>query len=180
MSDFLSWVIKMVAEKMQTRTQRALEMALKAIEAVNKIEEKLKTDEIGPRFRTRAENGAMLISTLGIVPSLSFFYSKVGKSMYEEIAKIYDGKVDVSKLNMEMLIKDGKIAKEEIAYGLYLRFVLSFLYEEGVLQSDEPMKVFEELSNSDPIKVFLASKTLEPFLIECKKLASAMYKEERT
>ena len=48
----------------------------------------------------------MLISTLGIVPSLSFFYSKVGKSMYEEIAKIYDGKVDVSKLNMEMLIKE--------------------------------------------------------------------------
>jgi len=101
-------------------------MTLKAIEAVNKIEEKLKTDEIVSKFRTRAENGAMLISTLGIVPSLSFFYSRVGKSMYEEIAKIYDGKVDVSKLNMEMLKKDGKIAKEEIAYGLYLIFILRF------------------------------------------------------
>jgi len=162
---------------MKTRTQRALEMALKAINAIDSIKEKLKKEDIGPKFRTRAERAATMIPSLGLIPTLSFFYSKAGTQCYSELARIYDnGEVNVDKLNLDALKDD--ISPEKISYGLYLRFILAFLKEEGVISSDDINKAFEEFSK-DPMKVYLATKVLEPFLLECKKLASAMYKEER-
>lgn len=124
-----------------------------AMDVFLEIKREVKQNEkLGSRLRTRAREVPELIKDVGLIPALSFCYAKAKG--------------------------EGEEAK---AYELYLKAILSYLKNLGVLgidvneALDKPAETLENLYSASPI----IKPLLTPFLIEFKRLCEATWKPER-
>jgi CRISPR type III-B/RAMP module-associated protein Cmr5 len=141
-----------------------------AIEIFTKVREKVGEDrELGSKLRHRAREGPELIRSMGLIPTLSFYYAKA----------------------REALVGGGD--KEERAYALYLMAIMSYLEKIGLVKDvsrvfssqsrsfddkevhDKLINVLNELTG----KSLIAARLLNPFLIEFKRLCEAVWERER-
>ena len=136
-----------------------------AIEIFTKIREEVGEDRVlGSKLRHRAREGPELIRSMGLIPTLSFYYAKARNA----------------------LLGEGR--SEERAYALYLKAIMSYLEKIGLVKdvshifssqsrpSDkEVLSVLDELSG----KSLIAARLLNPFLIEFKRLCEAVWERER-
>ena len=108
-------------------------------------------EELGSDVRARAREVPELMESCGLIPALSFCYAK---------------------------------AKEEgrgRSYKLYLKAVLTYLKEIGLMESDvddalnNPAETLNELYS----KAFIALPLLRPFLVEFKRLCEATWESKR-
>jgi CRISPR type III-B/RAMP module-associated protein Cmr5 len=107
-----------------------------------------------------------LIDEVGLIPALSFFYSKSTKSIYEEILKVMQAK-EKGNIKEEDSTKKG--------YALALYFALKRISELRLIASlENPLNAFEELEG----KQRLAFKLIFSYLLEMKRLAEATFERE--
>jgi len=122
--------------------------------------------QVGASFRARMREVISLIDEVGLIPALSFFYSKSTKSIYEEVLKVMQAK---EKEN----IKEEDYTKKGYALALY--FVLKRISELGLITHFEsPLNAFEELEG----KQRSAFKFIFSYLLEMKRLAEAIFERE--
>jgi len=122
--------------------------------------------QVGASFRARMREVISLIDEVGLIPALSFFYSKSTKSIYEEVLKAMQAK---EKEN----IKEEDYTKKGYALALY--FSLKRISELGLIASlENPLNSFEELEG----KQRLAFKLIFSYLLEMKRLAEATFEME--
>ena len=140
-----------------------------AIEIFTKIREEVGEDRVlGSKLRHRAREGPELIRSMGLIPTLSFYYAKA----------------------REALVGGGD--KEERAYALYLMAIMSYLEKIGLVKDvshvfssqsrpsdkevhEKLISVLDELAG----KSLIAARLLNPFLIEFKRLCEAVWERER-
>jgi len=150
-----------------------------ALEIFAEIEKDVKSmkdeSEVGSKLRTRAREGPELIRTMGLIPVLSFYYSKAREAL------------------------QGKGGPEERAYMLYLKAILLYLDKIGIIggasdifaprstEAGEGAKSDLENIHSRLINILqdlsgkshVAAKLLTPYLIEFKRLCEAVWESER-
>jgi CRISPR type III-B/RAMP module-associated protein Cmr5 len=140
-----------------------------AIEIFTKIREEVGEDrELGSKLRHRAREGPELIRSMGLIPTLSFYYAKARKALV------------------------GGGDREEKAYALYLMAMMSYLEKIGLAKNvssifssqsrqsdkevhDKLINVLNELTG----KSLIAARLLNPFLVEFKRLCEAVWERER-
>lgn len=141
-----------------------------AISMFTQIRNEIGEDEtLGSKLRHRAREGPELIKSLGLIPTLSFYYAKARDAMV------------------------GKGDKESKAYALYLEAVLLYLEEVKIVKgirdifSQKPAEGSEKEIHEKMVntlkdisgKSYIAAKLLKPFLIEFKRLCEAVWERER-
>jgi CRISPR type III-B/RAMP module-associated protein Cmr5 len=140
-----------------------------AIEIFTKIREEVGEDRVlGSKLRHRAREGPELIRSMGLIPTLSFYYAKA----------------------RDALLGEGR--SEERAYALYLKAIMSYLEKIGLVKDvshifssqsrpsdkevhEKLISVLNELSG----KSLIAARLLNPFLVEFKRLCEAVWERER-
>jgi CRISPR type III-B/RAMP module-associated protein Cmr5 len=140
-----------------------------AIEIFTKIREEVgENRELGSKLRHRAREGPELIRSMGLIPTLSFYYAKARDALL------------------------GGGGSEERAYALYLKAIMSYLEKIGLAKNvssifssqsrpsdkevhDKLISVLNELSG----KSLIAARLLNPFLVEFKRLCEAVWERER-
>jgi CRISPR type III-B/RAMP module-associated protein Cmr5 len=150
-----------------------------AIEIFTKIREEVgENRELGSKLRHRAREGPELIRSMGLIPTLSFYYAKARKALVEG--------GDREEREEE------RTKAEEKAYALYLMAIMLYLEKIGLVKdvssifssqsrpSDKEVhrrliNVLDELSG----KSLIAARLLNPFLIEFKRLCEAVWERER-
>jgi CRISPR type III-B/RAMP module-associated protein Cmr5 len=122
--------------------------------------------QVGASFRARMREVISLIDEVGLIPALSFFYSKSTEHIYEEVLKVMQAK---EKEN----IKEEDYTKKGYALALY--FVLKRISELGLITHlESPLNAFEELEG----KQRSAFKFIFSYLLEMKRLAEAIFERE--
>lgn len=131
----------------------------RAVEDFRKIKETLSRlgVDFEKSFRARARELPSSIS-IGLLPTLTFCYSQAGKE-WEKILTLIE-----------------KNTKEEVgtigcAYGLYLYFVLKYLFDQEEAKS--PLNCFLKIAQMRPANLALTKTKLLVYLLEIKKLAEA-------
>ena len=123
--------------------------------------------DYGSGFRTRARTIPSLIMDIGLIPSITFLYSKIEEKNYKILINFLEKREDVSNLK--------KISSEKISYGLYLYLLLKHLKRKGLISDEKDVpKSINALSQ----KVEFSTNIILPYLIEVKKLATALYEEK--
>ncbi len=124
-----------------------------ALEIFSKIAEEANRSNAGSKLRARAREVIGLIEEAGLVPTLSFFYSKKDKEAekgYELMLRAileYLKKLNIITKNVETLLSN----------------------------HNEMIETLKELRGKSSI----ISPLLRPFLIEFKRLCEALWEEER-
>jgi CRISPR type III-B/RAMP module-associated protein Cmr5 len=145
-----------------------------AVSDFKQLLEKLQVQEksqsqVGASFRARMREVISLIDEVGLIPALSFFYSKSTKSIYEEVLKAMQAK-EKGNIKEEDSTKKG--------YALALYFTLKRISELRLIASiaslENPLNAFEELEG----KQRLAFKLIFSYLLEIKRLAEATFERE--
>jgi CRISPR type III-B/RAMP module-associated protein Cmr5 len=122
--------------------------------------------QVGASFRARMREVISLIDEVGLIPALSFFYSKSTKSIYEEVLKAMQAK-EKGNIKEEDSTKKG--------YALALYFALKRISELRLIKHlENPLNAFEELEG----KQRLAFKLIFSYLLEMKRLAEATFERE--
>ncbi|RLE64437.1 MAG: type III-B CRISPR module-associated protein Cmr5 [Thermoprotei archaeon] len=116
-------------------------------------------------FRSRARSTLSQIVDLGLPSTILFIYSKCEKEIF-------------SLLNENKINELGKKEPLKVAYGLYLLLIKDILKDRlGMVSQEDPLNFSKELL-ADKVKLSLATASLLKILIEVKKIAEAVYKEE--
>jgi CRISPR type III-B/RAMP module-associated protein Cmr5 len=117
--------------------------------------------EFRRNFRARVRDAPSALS-IHFLPTLTYYYSQAG-GKYEEIC-------DVIEKESEREFTCGAL---EFGYGALLYLILKHLH----LSSDPrgPIKCFEEIVKSPPLRLVLMKRRLLPYLLELKKLAEAEF-----
>jgi len=172
---------------MTTQKVGPVELALEIFKEI--AESDVKSEKIGSKLRTRAREGPELMRTMGLIPTLSFYYAKA----------------------QDALLSSNK-EPEPVAYMLYLKAILLYLEKIGIIQNasqvfylqkeieelqnkkdasrDERNKQIEEKRNQikqnmlsilDDLlnKSSVAKNLLDPYLIEFKRLCEATWEREK-
>jgi CRISPR type III-B/RAMP module-associated protein Cmr5 len=172
---------------MTTQKVGPVELALEIFEEI--AENDVKSENIGSKLRTRAREGPELMRTMGLIPTLSFYYAKAQDALLAS-----------------------KKDPEPVAYMLYLKAILLYLEKIGIIQNasqvfylqkeieelqnkkdasrDERNKQIEEKRNQlkrnmlsilDNLlnKSSVAKNLLDPYLIEFKRLCEATWEREK-
>lgn len=172
---------------MTTQKVGPVELALEIFKEI--AENDVKSEKIGSKLRTRAREGPELMRTMGLIPTLSFYYAKA----------------------QDALLSSNK-EPEPVAYMLYLKAILLYLEKIGIIQNasqvfylqkeieelqnkkdasrDERNKQIEEKRNQikqnmlsilDDLlnKSSVAKNLLDPYLIEFKRLCEATWEREK-
>lgn len=120
--------------------------------------------EFKKSFRSRCLQFPEYVSSQGLLPTLTFYYSQT-KGKYGNAVAALEGKK-----------KPGKGEHDEYAYGVCLHFALKRL---GLNQ--DPLEAFRELVETidrNPFELFNKVNRLTIYLNELKKLAEAMIEQE--
>jgi CRISPR type III-B/RAMP module-associated protein Cmr5 len=172
---------------MTTQKVGPVELALEIFKEI--AENDVKSEKIGSKLRTRAREGPELMRTMGLIPTLSFYYAKA----------------------QDALLTSNK-EPEPVAYMLYLKAILLYLEKIGIIQNasqvfylqkeieelqnkkdasrDERNKQIEEKRNQikqnmlsilDDLlnKSSVAKNLLDPYLLEFKRLCEATWEREK-
>jgi len=138
--------------------------ALQDFEEMKELAERI---DFGPEFRTRAEEFLNYLSTSGLLPTLTFYYAKT-EGKYSEIIGALEGRNVGSDVN-----------KRQLAYGIYLYFILKRIVTLGFLESaQDPLNCFKKLSELDPFKLGLIFTQIIPYCEELAKICEATFKRE--
>uniref|UniRef100_A0A7C1GKB9 CRISPR type III-B/RAMP module-associated protein Cmr5 n=1 Tax=Thermofilum adornatum TaxID=1365176 RepID=A0A7C1GKB9_9CREN len=172
---------------MTTQKVGPVELALEIFKEI--AENDVKSEKIGSKLRTRAREGPELMRTMGLIPTLSFYYAKA----------------------QDALLTSNK-EPEPVAYMLYLKAILLYLEKIGIIQNASQVfylqKEIEELQNKKDAskdgknkqieekrnqlkrnmlsildnllnKSSVAKNLLDPYLIEFKRLCEATWEREK-
>lgn len=131
----------------QVMTFKPVEHALEIFAEISREVEKLK-EEVGRKLRARSRDAPGLIEEIGLVPALSFFYSKIDDVDY--------------RLMLLAILR-------------YLRRInvitVDFSTESDVKDTKKMLQVLRELSDKSVVVTLL----LRPFLVEFKRLCEATW-----
>jgi CRISPR type III-B/RAMP module-associated protein Cmr5 len=172
---------------MTTQKVGPVELALEIFKEI--AENDVKSENIGSKLRTRAREGPELMRTMGLIPTLSFYYAKAQDALLTS-----------------------KKEPEPVAYMLYLKAILLYLEKIGIIQNASQVfnlqKEIEELQNKKDAsrdgrnkqieekrnqikrnmlsilddllkKSSVAKNLLDPYLIEFKRLCEATWEREK-
>ncbi|RLF18245.1 MAG: type III-B CRISPR module-associated protein Cmr5 [Thermoprotei archaeon] len=145
--------------------RRVKEAIRRAVQATSKKE------DFGSKFRTRALDIPSSIVTSGLLPTLTFYYAKVGSTSYQNVVALFEGKTK----------KVEPVEPDKFAYGACLFLVLRRLAELGFLEGaapSEPLTCFEKLAQMEPLRLSMLLPRLLPYLLEIRKLSEAEFKPE--
>jgi CRISPR type III-B/RAMP module-associated protein Cmr5 len=138
--------------------------ALQDFEKVRRLAEE---KDFGSEFRARAEEFLNYLGISGLLPTLTFYYAKT-EGKYNEIAGTLEGRNIGSDV-------DGR----QLAYGIYLYFVLKRIVTLGFLESaQDPLNCFKKLSELDSFKLGLIFTQIIPYCEELAKICEATFKRE--
>ncbi len=141
-------------------------------------------DKIKSKLRTRAREIPGMIIDTGLVPTLSFCLAKAGIDKLRLVLKLMGGYMDSNKLE--------NIKPEEISYALYTYVVMKYLdriksIKPGIREFMKSIDEDREFSNKlyEYLKTLMqsnialtASKLLQPYFIQFKRLCEAEFKPE--
>lgn len=138
----------------------------------------------GAGFRRRARDFPSLVAAAGLTPALLFYLSKARSDKIEEALEVMKGaKLTGDKLE---ILKDEVSNKEGAGYSLMLAAVIDAaekLAGENLLASGEGDAASRlasgivKLREKPGAEVKLV-RLLEPYFIELKKIADALFKED--
>lgn len=138
------------------------------LQLLNKIGQNRRRD-IEKSFRARTRQIPSLIYEVGLIPTLSFLYSKSSKTIYDKIKKIFENPNDSSNLN-EILNNP----PEKVGYALYLYFILKELTKLLNIQTTDPYEVIKKLSQDKNLCI-IATNIIMPYLVQIKRLSEAIF-----
>jgi len=149
--------------------------AIELISLIKKLIDKLGNEQkdLGSKFRTRARFLPQMILDAGLLSNLSFCFGKITMENYSKLVKYILLKNDPQVLK--------NISSEDLSYGLYLYGILDYLRKINLITDDlvqDPFKALNYLEKEN--RANIATNLLLPFIIEVKKLAEAIFKEEGT
>lgn len=141
-----------------------IKAALQDFEKVRRLAEER---DFGPEFRTRTEEFLNYLNTSGLLPTLTFYYAKT-EGKYSEIVGALEGG-DIGP----------DVNKRQMAYGIYLYFILKRIITFGFLESaHDPLDCFRKLAELDPLKLGLIFTQIIPYCEEFAKICEATFKRE--
>lgn len=121
------------------------------------------------KFRTRMRSLSSLINEVGIVPTLSFCYGKAGENVYRQVKDHFYKNEKIGERNEEE-------RNEKVSYALYLFIALNYLKELGLIsQTDHVIDALNQLLFG---KCEIASKLLQPYLLQLKILTEALFESK--
>ena len=153
--------------------KEAINIFTKIVEIVERIDAAKDREKVGSKIRTRAREIPSFLSEIGLIPTLSFCYSKTEQEILKLVHEAWT-KNQGQNLTNELRKKN----EDKVAYSLYLIAMLEYLQrvfgEELVKDVCNPHVVLKRLCE----KSLFGKKILERFLIEFKKLCEAYWKAE--
>ena len=152
---------------------KQMHYAIELISLIKKLIDKLGNEQkdLGSKFRARARFLPQMILDTGLLSTLSFCFGKITLENYSKLVKY------ILLENDPQVLKD--ITSEALSYGLYLHGILDYLRKINLITDDlvqDPFKALDYLEKEN--RANIATNLLLPFIIEVKKLAEAIFKEE--
>lgn len=121
------------------------------IEYGKKLEKKKEECKSLDAFIRRAEDFPSLVAQEGLVPAMTFYYSKMEK----EVSSI-------ENVECEELINEGK------GYSVYLSFLIDVLREFANLKCTTPLDCIKEVRQNE----IVITRKILPILVEMKKVSN--------
>jgi len=147
--------------------QEALDAALDAVKEVGDIDNKVKAMSLGSKYRTRVRSLASTTYEVGLLSTLAFAYSSSGDGTCKAVQQAgwYE--------------KPDRPKSDEASYALYLKHVLGYLNQQigFPLSPSMPLEALKSLAK-DQQMLLVAERLLEPFLVELKHFAEALFEPE--
>ena len=153
--------------------KEAINIFTKVVEIVEHIDAAKDREKVGSKIRTRAREIPSFLSEIGLIPTLSFCYSKTDREILKLVHEAWtknQGQNHAGELR--------KMNEDKVAYSLYLIAMLEYL------QRVFGEKLIEDVCNPHVVlgklceKSLFGKKMLEKFLTELKKLCEAYWKAE--
>jgi len=164
-----------------------------AIEVFLEIKKKLdelKRDDVESKLRARAREIPGMITDIGLIPTLSFCLAKAG---VHNLALVFRWMSDDSKRSYNQNVST--IKPEELSYALFVYTTLKYLGRiKGLQFNIEDLKRLSRKDKNEEFisklyeylniltqdnKAIIASKLLQQYLIQFKRLCEASFKPER-
>ncbi|MFP3234260.1 MAG: type III-B CRISPR module-associated protein Cmr5 [Sulfolobaceae archaeon] len=120
------------------------------IEYGKKLEKKREECEKIDAFIRRAEDFPSLVVQEGLVPAMTFYYSKAGKE------------VNIEKADCEELANEGK------GYSVYLSLLIDVLRSFANLKCTSPLDCIREVRQNE----IIITRKILPILVEVKKVSN--------
>jgi len=120
------------------------------IEYGKKLEKKREECEKIDAFIRRAEDFPSLVVQEGLVPAMTFYYSKAGKE------------INIEKADCEELANEGK------GYSVYLSLLIDVLRSFANLKCTSPLDCIREVRQNE----IIITRKILPILVEVKKVSN--------
>ncbi len=166
-------------------TALAIEHMVKVYDLINEVKRacKKKEENLGEGIKRRAKDLPSLISTVGLVPALTFYMSKASENNYKRVLMYLNGKLPSDK---ELCDKDGLASEigggEGAGYSSLLALTLAALVRLGIISGGvEQVESFNKVAKNlkslheRSHEEMAAESLILDYLIEVKKLAEAFF-----